>query len=81
MIEIKIVSDPNFRLKDNIGKRTRYAFIAQTVSKNKITFELLGCTQDFFKNWIKFQNTEDMTMGNYGSFWSFSSPLIFESFK
>ena len=45
----------------------------------KKTIHLLGCSQGFFKKWITFQFTENMTIDNDGSFWNFDHflPLSF----
>ena len=61
--------DFNFKIAHNIRARTRQAFKAQNVRKTRKTFELIGCSQSFFKRWILHQLYGDMIEENYGEIW------------
>ena len=50
----------------SLRRRTHHAFKAQNLRMNNKKFELLGYSQQFFKNWIEFQLHGDMTLENYG---------------
>ena len=73
--------DPNFKIACNLGSRTREAFKSKNLKKNNKTFELLGCSQNFFKCWIEFQLIGNMSMENYGSVWHFDHTLPCSSFN
>ena len=61
--------DINFKLACNLRSRTSMAFKSQNGSKTKKTFDLLGCSHSFFKNWILHQLYGNKTVENYGSVW------------
>ena len=61
--------DLNFKLVCNLRSRTNQAFKSQNVRKTNKTFDLLGCSHSFFKNWIIHQLYGDMTEENYGKVW------------
>ena len=60
-------SDLKFKLACNFRSRTNKAFKSQNVRKTNKTFNLLGCSHSFFKNWIIHQSYGNMTIENYGS--------------
>ena len=41
---------------------------------------MLGCAHELFKTWIKFQNTEVMTLDNFGSIYFVFQTLPFSVF-
>ena len=59
-------NDPTFKLTENLRTRTRAAFKSQNVTKNNKTFELIGCSQKFLRDWMEFQLYGDMNIENYG---------------
>jgi len=74
-------SDLNFKLARNLRSRTSKAFKAQNVRKTNKTFDLLGCSHSFFKNWIIHQLYGIMTIENYGSVWQLDHCLPIASFN
>ena len=74
-------TDLNFKLISNLRVRTSKAFKAQNVRKINKTFELLGCSQSFFKRWINHQLYGNMTSENYGSVWQIDHCLAITSFN
>ena len=58
-----------YKLANNIRVRINKDFQSQNVRKISKTFDLLGCSQSFFKRWILYQLYGDMTEENYGEFW------------
>jgi hypothetical protein len=57
----------NFRIKENLSTRLR-----GLVKKNgKTLIDFLDCSIDYFKKWIEFNFTEDMSWTNYGTYWQF----------
>ena len=73
--------DLNFKLVCNLRSRTNQAFKAHSVRKTNKTFELLGCSHSFFKNWIIHQLYGNMTVENYGSVWQIDHCLPIVSFN
>ena len=59
-------TDIDYKLAHNIRSRTRQAFKSQNIRKTNRIFDLLGCSPEFFKNWILYQLHGDMTLENYG---------------
>ena len=57
----------NFKLASNLRSRTNKAFKSQNVEKLNKTFDLLGCSQSFFKRCILHQLYGNMTEENYES--------------
>ena len=74
-------SDLNFKLARNLRSRTSKAFKTQNGSKTNKTFDLLGCSHSFLKNWIIHQLYGIMTIENYGSVWQIDHCLPIASFN
>ena len=53
--------DLNSKLICNIRTRTNKAFIFQNKKKTNKTIDLLGCSPEFFRQWIVHQLYGDMT--------------------
>jgi len=67
---IRRLENPNRRLAENIRGRT-YSMVKRfTPSKRYKTYDLLGCTPEFFRTFIEAQFTPEMTWANYGTFWN-----------
>jgi len=60
-------SDLNYRLLCTLRSRLNTAL--KEKCKHETTKDLLGCSIVFFKNWIEYQFSEDMSWENYGSYW------------
>ena len=54
-------SDPFFNLTCNIRSRITNFLRLKNISKNNKTFEIIGCTQEFLKEYIEKQFTEGMS--------------------
>ena len=63
-------TDFNYKIAHNIRVRTNKAFKSQNVRKLNKTFDLVGCSQSFFKRWILHQLYGDMTEENYSPVWT-----------
>ena len=74
-------TDLNFRIACNLRSRTSTAFKSQNVMKTNKTFDLLGCSHSFFKNWIIHQLYGNMTVENYGDVWQIDHTLPITSFN
>ena len=74
-------TDLNFKIACNLRSRTSSAFKSQNVKKTKKTFDLLGCSHSFFKNWIDYQLFGNMTLENYGSIWQIDHCIPIASFN
>jgi hypothetical protein len=60
----RLKTDFNFKLKRNIARRILLAL--KNNSKNGSTMELIGCSIQFFKNYMESKFTEDMSWENHG---------------
>ena len=69
----------NYKLACNLRSRTKKAFKSQIVRKTNKTFDLLGCSHSFFKNWIILHFYGNMTIENYGSVWQIDHCLPISS--
>ena len=74
-------SDLNFKLARYMRSRLYKAFKSPNVRKINKTFDLLGCSHSFFKNWITPQLYGIMTIENYGSVWQIDHCLPIASFN
>ena len=73
--------DLNFKLACNLRSRTSSAFKSRNVRKTNKTFDLLGCSHSFFKNWIVYQLYGNMILENYASIWQIDHCLPTASFN
>ena len=80
-IRIRKESSLNFKLACDLRSRTYQAFKSQNVRKINKTFDLLGCSHSFFKNWIFHQLHGNTTLENYGSDWQIDHCLPIASFN
>jgi hypothetical protein len=56
-----------YRIKTILNKRIR-----DYVQKKRLrTFEILGCSMEFFMKWIEYQFDISMSWDNQGSYWDF----------
>ena len=74
-------SDLNFKLARYMRSRIYKAFKSQNVRKIIKTFDLLGCSHSFFKNWIVHQLYGIMTLKIYVSVWQIDHCLPIASFN
>lgn len=54
------------RIRDRLNHRIAEALLTKNVTKRNKTVEYLGCSIQFFKQWVEFQFTEDMSWENMG---------------
>ena len=80
-LRIRKESNLNFKLACNLGSRTYQPFKSQNVRKTNKTFELLGCSPSFFKNWVVHELYGNMTLEKYGSVWQIDHCLPIASFN
>lgn len=65
----KIKTDPIFHLERRMRCRVYSALKNNSATKEKRVLEYLGCTADFFQQWMAFQLYDGMTLENYGEVW------------
>jgi hypothetical protein len=63
--------DPKVKLITNMRSRLYKALSIDYASKSDTTKEMLGCTMDFYQQWLEFnfQYDLEMTVDNYGAYW------------
>ena len=79
--KIRRQNDIGYRLKGNLSSRLRQA-LKRTKKKDR-TVKYLGCTIEFFKQFLESQFTEGMSWSNYGNIkesWSIDHILPCSSF-
>jgi hypothetical protein len=59
-------SDPIFRMICNCRTRTWEAFKSQGIKKNHKTFDLIGCTSEFLRDYLASKFTPGMALENHG---------------
>ena len=74
-------TDLNFKLANYMRCRFYKAYEAQNVRKRNKTFDLLGCSLSFFKNWIIHQLYGNLTLEKYGPVWQIDHCLSVASFS
>lgn len=73
----RYVSDDNYRLKKCL--RTRMIKLLNN-HKNKHSLDLLGCSFDFYKKYIEYQFSSNMSWNNYGKVWNIDHVRPCDSF-
>ncbi len=58
------MSDPNYRIKKNLRSRIRIAL--KGITKSDTTVNILGCSIEYFKEYIESQFKDGMSWDNYG---------------
>lgn len=61
-------SDPIFNLTNRMRSRIHKYLKSMNIEKKNKTFEILGCTPEFFKNYIENQFREGMSWELFGEF-------------
>jgi len=64
--KIRRQNDPQFKLRGLLSNRVNSALKASNTSKSISTMELIGCTVDFLRKYLKNQFEEGMTWENHG---------------
>ena len=62
-------TDPNFRIRMRLSGRINDAFRRQKTSKSHSALKYLGCSLEFFTNYITKQFKPGMSIENYGRVW------------
>jgi hypothetical protein len=65
----RLKTDPNFKMACTLRNRICGIMKLKNSKKSAKTLELLGCSLDFFKTWMEYQFTPEMTFENHGSVW------------
>lgn len=69
-------NDPAYRLYESLRKRIWQCLTKKSNSSKKY----LGCDIDFYKKWIEFTMSDDMTWENYGLLWNIDHVIPIASF-
>jgi hypothetical protein len=62
-------TDPEFKMAGVLRKRLGSIMKEIGGKKSAKTLELLGCSLNFFKEWLEFRFNSNMTFENHGSYW------------
>lgn len=69
--------DPIYKIKHNI--RTRFTKLLNGVAGCKRSSEALGCSIEFFKQYLELQFIKEMTWENYGKVWHIDHKIPLDS--
>lgn len=76
----KLKTDVAFRIRHQLRSHIRIVLNKQGVIKSRKTIELLGCTSQFFKEFIEAQFTDGMNWDNRGTLWQMDHIIPLASF-
>ena len=76
----KYSNDVNYRLKVTIRSKLWEA-LKHGKGKQHSSLSYIGCDLEFFKKWMEFRFTDEMTWENWGSYWHIDHILPINSFK
>ena len=60
-VKIKRNDDPLYKLKHNLRVRIKYFFKSKNIRKQSGTFDIVGCSPEFLKEYIEKKFTEGMS--------------------
>lgn len=61
--------NPQRKIANSIRGRINFLLKEINLNKQNSTVDIIGCSINFFKNFLEFQFTENMNWGNYGKYW------------
>jgi hypothetical protein len=67
-ISEKKLKDPIYNLSYIVRNRIRYFLKLKNITKQNKTFDIVGCTPEFLKEYIQNKFTEGMSWDNHGSY-------------
>ncbi len=73
--------NPTRRLAENCRSRICHILKREKITKSQSTFKFIGCTAEFFREFLEHQFTEGMTWQNYGIFWNVDHVIPIASFQ
>lgn len=72
--------DANYRLVCLLRFRIWKSLKSQKTIKSNTTLEILGCSIDYFKRWLEFQFSDEMSWDNQGTYWELDHVIPCSSF-
>lgn len=69
LCKLRRSQNPSRKLVENLRTRIYMMVRRNSPSMRYRTYEILGCTPDFFRQFLEHQFTPEMTWENYGSYW------------
>jgi hypothetical protein len=73
-------TDMNYKIALTLRNRIGGIFKKLGIKKHAKTLDILGCTTEFFKEWLEFQFEDGMTLENHGLLWHIDHILPCASF-
>jgi hypothetical protein len=74
----RLINDHEYKILENY--RTRIWQALNGKSKSAKTIDLLGCSVEFFKNWLEYQFYDNMSWDNHGKWWHIDHVIPCASF-
>ncbi len=68
--KLRRAQNPTRKLAENCRSRICHILKREKVTKSQSTFKFIGCTAEFFREFLEHQFTEGMNWLNYGVFWN-----------
>lgn len=79
--KIRRANDPVEKIKDSCRNRVRDALLKAGIPKYDHTFDLIGCTPDFFKAYLEAKFNRMMNWSNYGTYWEIDHIVAVSKFN
>ena len=71
------ISNVNYRLKKSLAARLRKVLL----NKGDTTLNYIGCNISYFREWMEYNFSPEMTWDNYGSYWSIDHVIPVNKFN
>ncbi len=79
--KLRRAENPTRKLAENCRSRICHILKREKVTKSQSTFKFIGCTAEFFREFLEHQFTDGMTWQNYGIFWNVDHVIPIASFQ
>lgn len=68
--KLRRAENPTRKLAENCRSRICHILKREKVTKSQSTFKFIGCTAEFFREFLEHQFTPEMNWDNYGAYWN-----------
>ncbi len=79
--KLRRAENPTRKLAENCRSRICHILKREKVTKSQSTFKFIGCTAEFFREFLEHQFTPQMNWSNYGIYWSVDHVIPISGFN